>query len=309
MTIGEHAEEFAGKPVVDWKQDKPLADAGANVYRIAVEYDAEETWTDLLARFLQDPAAADVTGIVVGTWTGDDFSEDSSRVVEALVAAREKLPKLTALFIGDITYEECEISWIHQSDVSPLFGAYPALEHFRVRGGNGLTLGVICHDRLKSLVVESGGLDASVVRDVLRSELPALEHLELWLGTDNYGANTTIADLEPLFAGELFPSLRYLGLRDSDLENEIAQAIAQLPLLERIRVLDLSLGVLGDTGAQALLDAPALAKLEKLDIHHHYCSQEMVTRLEALPIALDASEAETPDEYDGEEQRYVAVGE
>ena len=79
--------------------------------------------------------------------------------------------------------------------------------------------------------------------------------------------------------------------------------------LSHIRVLDLSLGVLGDTGAQALLDAPAVSRLEKLDIHHHYCSQEMVKRLEALPIAVDAGETQTPHEYGGEEYRYVAVGE
>ncbi len=35
-----------------------------------------------------------------------------------------------------------------------------------MRGGNGLRLGAIRHERLRSLVVESGGLDASVVRDV-----------------------------------------------------------------------------------------------------------------------------------------------
>jgi hypothetical protein len=131
----------------------------------------------------------------------------------------------------------------------------------------------------------------------------------LWLGTDNYGATTTMADLEPLFAGTLFPTLRYLGLRNSDLEDAIAQAVAQSPLLERIRVLDLSLGVLTDTGAQALLDSPAVMRLEELDIHHHFCSEEMVERLEGLGIEVDASERETPDEWNGQEHRYVAVGE
>jgi len=309
MTIGDHVEEFAGKKVVEWEPGKALESPADAAYRITRDYDAKDAWTDLFAQFLRDPAAGEVTALVVGLWADDDMGEDSERVVEALVAAREKLPKLAALFVGDITYEQCEISWIQQGDVSPLFGAYPALEHFRVRGGNGLVLGRIRSDRLKSLVVEAGGLDVSVVRDALRSELPNLEHLELWLGTDNYGATTTLADLEPLFAGGLFPNLRYLGLRDSDLQDEIAQAIAKSPILERIRVLDLSLGVLTDDGARALLDAPAVKKLEKLDIHHHYCSEEMVAKLEALGIAVDASERETPDEWNGEEHRYVSVGE
>jgi hypothetical protein len=48
------------------------------------------------------------------------------------------LTNLRAIFLGDITYEENEISWIEQSDVSPLLRAYPALEVSRVRGGNSL---------------------------------------------------------------------------------------------------------------------------------------------------------------------------
>jgi hypothetical protein len=309
MTIYEHDDEFAGKKIVTWEPGKPVEKLEESVYRIAKEYDAEEEWTDLFAQFLEQPNADQVTGLVIGSWSDEVFDDDSSRVIEALVAVRAKLPRLIALFLGDVTFEESEISWIQQSDVSPLFGAYPALQHFRVRGGNGLAPGTIRSDALKSLVVESGGLDASVVRDVLRSELPALEHLELWLGTDNYGATTTMADLEPLFASDLFPNLRSLGLRDSDLEDEIAQAAAHSPLLERVRVLDLSLGVLTDAGAQALVDSPAVLRLEKLDIHHHYCSEEMVARLEGLGIQVDASDRETPHEWGGEEHRYVAVGE
>jgi hypothetical protein len=108
------------------------------------------------------------------------------------VAARDHLPNLTAIFLGDIIIEENEISWINQSDVSPLFTAYPALEHFRVRGGNGLIVGSIRHERLKSLIIESGGLPAQVVRDVAAATLPALEHLELWLGTEEYGGDAPI---------------------------------------------------------------------------------------------------------------------
>jgi hypothetical protein len=186
-----------------------------------------------------------------------------------------------------------------------LFGAYPNLEHFRVRGGNGLALGAVRHDHLKLLIVESGGLNRSIVQQVCAAQLPALEHLELWLGDEGYGATTRVEDLAPILAGTLFPYLRYLGLRDSEIADEIAAALAQSPILERIRVLDLSLGTLGDEGAAALLANPAVRRLEKLDLHHHYCSDEMMTRLQALGIDVDVSDQQ--DEDDGE--RYVAVSE
>jgi hypothetical protein len=152
-------------------------------------------------------------------------------------------------------------------------------------------------------------LGAAVTRAAIGADLPTLEHLELWLGTPEYGGDTAIADLEPLLSGTRFPSLRYLGLRDSAIADQIAFAIAQSPVLDRIRVLDLSLGTLGDEGAAALLASPLVARLEKLDIHHHYCSDETVARLRQLGIEVDVSEQEEADEDDGSTWRYVAVGE
>jgi hypothetical protein len=58
----------------------------------------------------------------------------------------------------------------------------------------------------------------------------------------------------------------------------------------------------------ALLQSPAIARLEKLDLHHHYCSEAMVERLKGLGITVDAGEHQKPD-GDDEDDRYVAVSE
>jgi hypothetical protein len=205
--------------------------------------------------------------------------------------------------------DENEISWIQQSDVSPLFKAYPGLEHFRVRGNEGLTLGPIRHEKLKSLVVETGGLSVSVLRDIAASSLPALEHLELWLGDEGYGWDGTVEDLRPFLQGGLFPKLKYLGLRDSEIADEIAVAVAVAPILGQIETLDLSLGTLGDMGAEALFDSPAIKSLRKLDLHHHFISPVMEARFAALGIEVDVSDRQKADDYDGESFRYVAVSE
>ncbi len=312
MSLYEHTQEFAGKPVVEWEPGNAIDDPVGSAYRLAISYDeaeAGETWENRFADFLSQPGANRVTAIVVGVWGDPAPLSDSSSVVNTLVAAREQLPDLKALFIGDIVGEEFEISWIEQTNMAPIFEAYPALEHFRVRGGTNLRLGTLNHQHLKSLVVETGGLDVSVVRDVTSSNLPELEHLELWLGTEDYGANTEMVDLAPIFSGRLFPKLDQLGLRDSQLTDAIAVAIAHSPLLERLHVLDLSLGTLSDDGAAALLSSPDVKNLDFLDIHHHYCSDEMVTKLESMGIDLDAGDQQEPDEDDGEMYRYVAVGE
>ena len=310
--IYEHAQESFGKPVKDWRPGVPLDDPSGTAYRLALDYDEAEagvTWEARFNEFLSLPGSSSVTSIVVGVWGDTNPLADSSSVVHILSRASAGLPALRALFIGDIIGEEFEISWIEQSDMAPLFVAYPELEHFRVRGGTGLRFGPLNHNRLRSLIVESGGLDVSVVRDITSSSLPELEHLELWLGDENYGANTEMVDLAPILSGKLFPKLRYLGLRDSLLSDPIAAAVAHSPLLERLRVLDLSLGTLSDAGAAALLASPSIKNLEFLDLHHQYCSDEMVSKLGGMGIKVDTSDEQEADIDDDESTRYVAVGE
>jgi hypothetical protein len=332
----KHIANFAGKPVKDWEPQSGIQDPENTYYALRLSYEEDEEgrrWGDKFAAFLDDPSSSQVSGIVIGDWgmltirrrlpkwirqvsgivIGNSepmtslMEQTSAIVVESLVAARDRLPSLRAIFFGDILSEECEISWIRQSDVSPLFAAYPQLEHFCVRGADGLSLGALKHDRLKSLIIQSGGLGANVVREVAAAELPELEHLELWLGDENYGGDAAAAGLAPILDGKLFPKLKYLGLRNSRIADEIARAVATAPVVERIRVLDLSLGALTDEGAAALLASPAIARLEKLDVHHHYCSEEMVSKLQSVGVEVDASVRKEPIVFDDEVWREVAV--
>lgn len=309
MTIAVHASEFAGLPVIDFDPESGIVDPTGMIYRLSVDYDAEEPFMVLLSRFFEDPNAGQVPGLVIGAWQGDEQDLSSESIVEALVAARESLTSLRALFLGDIISEENEISWIQQSDVTPLFDAYPDLEIFRVRGGSNLVIGTIRHQNLRSLVIETGGLDAEAVRGICSSDLPRLEHLELWLGSDGYGANVTVADLEPILQGKLFPSLVRLGIRNCESADEFARALAKAPVLQQLDVLDMSLGNLTDEGALALAENPAIAGLDLLDIHFHYVSDETICRLEAVGAKVNADDRQEPDEYCGEVSRYIAVSE
>lgn len=312
MAFYEHLSQFAGLSVVDWNPGSSVVSPD-QAPRISLSYDAAqegELWGDLFVTLLDQPNVSALEGLVVGAW-GEMFEQngEAARVVEALVAARDRLPNLRAIFFGDVISEECEISWMQNTDMGPLLAAYPQLEQFGVRGTNGLSFGALQHPNLQNLIVQSGGLDAAIVRAVAAADLPALEHLELWLGTPGYGGDATVDDLAPILAGSRFPRLRYLGLRNSEIADEIAAAVAGAPVLEQIRVLDLSLGTLGDDGAEALLASPTVARLDKLDLHHHYCSPEVIARLAALPLEVDTSELKEPDRYGDESHRYVAVGE
>lgn len=305
----DHLELLNGAPIWNFAPDETRP--AGHAARLALDwedYDKGQKWLDLFAQFLEDDDTSDLGGLVVGPWDFES-SEDSASIVEAIVAAREKLPKLKALFIGDITSEENEISWIRQSDLSPIFHAFPDLEFLGARGGDNLAFGSPHHAKLKHLVAESGGLDGGLVRALASAQLPALEHLELYLGVEDYAGTTTLEDLAPLLSGSLFPSLKYLGLRDFDHADELAATLANAPVLSRLETLDLSLGNLSDQGAEALLGSSLVPQLKKLDVHYHFCSPEVVERLQALPLEVDASDPQTADEWNGESHRYCAVTE
>ncbi len=155
------------------------------------------------------------------------------------------------------------------------------------------------------MTVQTGGLSRATVADICAADLPELRNLTLWFGVDDYGGDCTVKDLQKLLSGSIFPNLEHLGLQDSPLQDEIAEALAASPLLARLEGLDLSMGTLSDRGVEALLGSPHLKKLQHLNIRHHYVSPPLVRRLEALGIELNARDRQSGAEDD----RYVEVSE
>jgi len=305
----ENLTTFFGKPVEDFQNGMEAWDFERAVPRFRIAYDSDDSVPAMLGSYAALPGAEATDALVIGYWQGDDSEGTSQAVVEALVSYAERFPNLRALFLGDIVSEENEISWINQSDLSALWPAFPQLEHMQVRGATGLALGRFEAPRLTALIVESGGLPRRVVGEALAAGAPELRHLELWLGTDEYGGDSTPEDFADLFAGRLFPKLNTLALRDCAYADDLAAAVAAAPVLERVSTLDLSLGNLTDAGAEALIASPAVAKLSRLDLHHHFLTEATMTRLAALGPAVDLSEQQEPDEYAGEIYRNIAVSE
>lgn len=319
MTIGDHLDLLYGLPAHTFPGPDETTDAlpepDAVAWRITSDvYDADEEWPKAFSRFCAAVDTTRVRALIVGAWQ-EAYDSDSSPVIEALLAARDRFPALRALFLGDMVMEECEISWINQSDVSPLLAGFEALEEFGVRGGSGLEFTALSHSALRTLVVETGGLPAEVVRGIGASDLPALEFLDLWLGTPDYGGDSEVSDLEPILSGARMPRLRHLALRNSEMQDAVAAAVASAPVVERLEVLDLSMGVLTDEGASALLGGQPLTHLRKLDLHHHYLSEAVEERVRqtletaGVQVDLDRDDADEDTEDDGTVWRYVAVGE
>ncbi|MFD6950950.1 hypothetical protein A6A08_20790 [Nocardiopsis sp. TSRI0078] len=271
-----------------------------------------ETLTEYLERFTDLVDRKRVHALIVGNIPDDDYQMRAEEAASALVGFAPKLTGLRSLFFGEILREENEISWINLCDLAPLVSALPRLEELVVRGGTGdLGLRVPEHRSLRSLTVQSGALRPDVVRDVCASGLPALEHLELWLGAEDYGGDTTPQDLAPLLSGRAFPELRSLGLRNAEYAGTWVRALAESPVLPGLDTLDLSLGILCDKDAKPLLEAPAFRGLRRLDLHHHFLSEDMRERVrEALPgVEVDLSDPQEPDVYGDRVYYYTAVSE
>ncbi|MEV5161657.1 STM4015 family protein [Streptomyces sp. NPDC053728] len=319
MSDADRLHEWLGLQAVDFQRGaegpaRPAADAAA--WRISVDpYGSDEadvSWEEEFDAFLAAVDPSRVKALIIGQW-GESYEEKSSYPIGLVVAAADRLTSLRAVFVGDLMAEEAEISWIEQSDVTALLTAFPALTHLGVRGGTELEFPPIRHEALRELTIESGGLPAEAVRGVLDSELPALERLDLWLGVSAYGGDVVLPDLAPLLAGTRFPRLHHLGLRNSELQNEIAVALGSAPVLAQLRTLDLSNGTLGDEGAAALLEGQPLTHLVSLDLHHHFLTEPMERRvseaLEPHGVSVDLSGRCEPWDNRGAEGRYTAVAE
>jgi hypothetical protein len=309
MTIDENVSTFAGLPVRAFEVSTADPDwPGAFAWRVTTDYeDGESGFRERFENLVAQPWADQVQALIIGSW-GESY--ESAAPIEELAAAADRLTGLRALFLGEMTSEENEISWIEQGDIAAILQAYPQLEVLRVRGSTGLALTAVRHERLRELALESGGLPAAVIAQVVACGLPALRHLELWLGTDQYGGDATVDDLTPVLTGSGWPQLEYLGLRDAEIADQVAAGLAAAPVVARLSTLDLSLGLLTDVGATALLAGQPLTHLRRLDLHHHFLSEALQARLrdelEPYGVELDLSQAQGADR---EDRRFIAVSE
>ena len=294
----ELLQEFHGLPVVEFNGPDDWKDL-QTAYRIREDYEDDLKVTDRIAALLAQPDCKHLSALIIGSWSGAFEGGGSEEAANELVKVSMQLPGLRHLFFGEMTYEECEISWINQSDLSPLLNAFPKLASLRVRGGTGLSFSQTRHKGLKELAIETGGLSKSTMRDIFLCDFPNLEHLELLLGEENYGFDGGVEDLQPLLSGRIFPCLKMLGLKNSSISNDIAAVLVNSPIVERIESIDLSMGSLNDEGVNSLMELAAHRHLKLLNISHHYASTDSIENLKRiLPFEVISEDAQVKDDDD-----------
>ncbi|MBD1920739.1 HEAT repeat domain-containing protein [Microcoleus sp. FACHB-831] len=258
--------------------------------------------TEQLKLLLQEPQVSNVEALVCPMW---DEDEEFNTFVKFISNACERLTNLKALFIGDGYESVYRNSRFALGNITSILKLYPQLEVLQVRGSWGLRARPLRHEHLKTLVVETGFTmgDPKTIDDICALDLPALEYLELWLGGFyTYGEDVGIKHLLPLLEGKLFPNLKYVGLRSSDYSDNIALCLAELPtVIDRLAILDLSMGTLTDKGAEALLNFPSINQLHTLNVSRNNLSASMIEKLSELKCQVIA------EPQDDEEERYCAL--
>lgn len=163
------------------------------------------------------------------------------------------------------------------ADLSVLYGALRDVEEIYVRVGEIGTLGDLDLPNLRSLELATCAQRPSVLSSIVKAHA-RLERLAIDGGDWDSDKLESYDELAPLFEAD-WPRLTHLGLR----HMEIADAIVrELPsrVLRNVRVLDLSGGLLGDRGGEAILARAAdFAHLDTLDLDDHRMSPAVAAKV------------------------------
>ncbi len=262
------------------------------------EYDNGKGPETMIEEILAHEAFPKLDELVIGDWGSWDGS--CLPIIDGIIENKEKFSHIQKVFIGNMDCEACEVSWILQGNYSKLWAAMPQLKELTIKGSDELVLGEICHEELEALTIICGGLPVSVIQSIQNAKLPKLKKLLLFIGVEEYGFDGDENTIKELLTQAQFPELTYLGITDSEIQDELTEVVLGSKFMEQITTLDLSNGTLTDKGGALLLEKiPQYPNIRKLDIHHNYLSVNMVKKLEALPIEVDTSEIEQSWEYDG----------
>jgi len=275
--------------------------------------DGGKSAATMVPDILADPEFLELDELVIGYW-GSSWDENCQELIDAIIEHKDKFSHIKSLFIGDIDSEECEVSWIVQADYSKLWEAMPQLEKLTIKGSNELKLGEIKHDSLKSLEIICGGLPKTVFKSIQNAELPSLECLILCIGISDYGFDGDADTIKDLLEKAEFPKLKYLGILDSEIQDELAEVVLDSKYMKQIETLDLSYGTLTDKGGELVAEKlKAYPNIKKVIIEYHYLSDQGIQNLQqamkALGKDLKIEDQQEEDEYDGEIYYYAMITE
>ncbi len=276
----------------------------------------EEGYDVILERALRHPAGRLVRKVTVGMNPSEDMAWNMDLPTKVL-AAVGPLPLLEAVDMSRTNLHMDQISWRRVGDLRSLWKSAPRLKSLLLVGSQGSDDGVpiklapIDAPHLEELSIESGGLSVTAPKELGAANLPKLRRLVLQFGQDNYGCDSTVESLKGILDGKGLPSLKHLGLANSEWEDELIQAVLDSKVLPRLEVLDLSQGILCKTGPALLLaNAAKLKHLKALDLSENFLQEEELAELKAaFPQADLAEQKELDGELDDDYSRYSSVGE
>lgn len=263
----------------------------------------------LVEDILADLEFPQVTELIIGDW-GNSWEEDCQAIIDGIISNAQRFSHVEKLFIGDMEFDECEVSWIMQGNYKDLWAALPHLKELTIKGSMDLDLGEICHEELESLTIICGGLPVYVIEEIQRAKLPNLKKLLLYIGSDNYGFDGSPDTIREFLDKVQLPQLEYLGIVDSEIQDDVTEAVLESKFMRQIHTLDLSCGTLSDKGGERLLEKlPQYNNIQYLDVHYNFMSEELIKKLEELPISVNASDRNKADHYRGEIYMYAMLTE
>ncbi|ALF54106.1 hypothetical protein ACX27_16675 [Nostoc piscinale CENA21] len=275
--------------------------------------------TDRLSRLLKDSKAKDIEAIKCEVYyRNPEIKTAFKDFTDILVNACELLTNLKALLIGDycdlinIKYQE---SNINVCSIHPLLKAYHNLELLHIRGcmvkedilkpelkivqvrnhqnNSNIPIKSLKHESLKTLIVDADGISDANLAKVCNLDLPSLEYFELWLNRSNL-SKINIDSLAPILSGESFPNLAYLAIRQCGNLSEVAQAIVNSPIMENLKILELTDGNLSN--GDILLNSPAVNRLHTLNVSGNRLHKDIIEQLSELKCRLIA-DSQFSDRY------------
>jgi len=315
--LAEHAQthDGEGRETFTWKYG--FIDSARLTHNHYLANDKVEL-ADVLRTLLAHPSGRFLREITF-TFNNDPNEHNLQSLIDVL--AEKPRPTLRSLHFGDFKYagaareedrgEDTEISWYSVGNLAELWKHTPNLERVIIQTGSaesamagGTQLGEIALPKLRHFEYRTGGLEQVNAQAIATMRTPALEHLDVWFGSESYGGDAGPDVVDTILARTDLPKLRHLGIMNCAFVDGLVPDFARSPLVARLAELDLSLGCLTDEGAAAFAENRAgFERLEQLDVQYNMLSSDgLATLREVAKKVIDEHQRSGEDHY-------VAVGE